>query len=92
MSNALGQRPIFHLSSLIFHLNPMPNEYETRVLDIDVGEIEKKLLSLGATLTEKEVVMKRRVFDIQPYDNEDKGKRLRLRQQGDKTTLAYKER
>ena len=35
--------------------------------------------------------MKRWVFDIQSHEG-NQGKRLRLRQQGDKTTLTYKER
>ncbi len=69
----------------------MQNEYETKILDIKISEIEEKLNKLGATLVEDETLMRRRVFDVLEH-SEKKGKRFRLRQKWDKTTLTYKER
>lgn len=69
----------------------MFHEYETKVLDINIAEIEEKLHKLWAALLEDEVLMKRRVFDVESHSG-NKGKRFRLRQKGDKTTLTYKER
>jgi len=69
----------------------MFHEYETKILDINVAEIEEKLHKLWAALLEDEVLMKRRVFDTQSHSG-NTGKRFRLRQKGDKTTLTYKER
>lgn len=69
----------------------MQHEYETKVIDINVAETEEKLHKLWAALLEDEVLMKRRVFDVEPHSG-NKWKRFRLRQKGDKTTLTYKER
>ena len=66
-------------------------EFETKVLDINVAEIEEKLKAIWATLTEDTTLMKRRVFDIQAHKDES-GKRFRLRQKWEKTTLTFKER
>jgi len=65
----------------------MATEYETKVLDIDVDEIDKKLLRLGAK-KEPEVLMKRWVFDI----NSSKNEWIRLRNDGKKSTITYKHR
>jgi adenylate cyclase, class 2 len=69
----------------------MQQEYETKILDINVAEIEKKLQALGAELADDETLMKRRVFDVESHSG-NKGKRFRLRQKGEKATLTYKER
>ncbi|MBI2530578.1 MAG: class IV adenylate cyclase [Candidatus Diapherotrites archaeon] len=63
----------------------MTTEFETKVLDIDVAEIERKLLALGAK-REPEVLMKRWIFDIDPSKDEW----IRLRDNGHKTTITYK--
>ena len=65
----------------------MAKEYETKVLDINVKEIEEKLKKIGAK-KESDVLMKRWVFDIDP----SKDKWIRLRDDGKKTTLTYKYR
>lgn len=65
----------------------MPNEFETKVLDINVLEIEKKLLNLRAK-KQPEVLMKRWVFDINPSCYEW----ARLRDNENKTTLTYKKK
>jgi len=69
----------------------MFHEYETKILDINITEIEKKLEELWATLIKPEILMRRRVFDVQAHSG-NTGKQFRLRQQGNKTTLTYKER
>ncbi len=69
----------------------MFHEYETKILDINVNEIETKLNKLWAALIKPETLMRRRVFDVQAH-SQNTGKRFRLRQQGNKTTLTYKER
>jgi adenylate cyclase class 2 len=69
----------------------MQHEYETKIIDINVAEIEEKLQKLGAVLTKPETLMKRRVFDIEPHVG-NYGKRIRLREERGKTTLTYKER
>ncbi len=66
-------------------------EFETTVLNINVTEIEEKLQQLWAVVSEDTTLMKRRVFDIEAHAD-GKGKRFRLRQKGNKTTLTYKER
>ena len=69
----------------------MFHEYETKILDIDVVEIEEKLSKLWAVLLKPETLMRRRVFDIEPHVG-NYGKRIRLREERGKTTLTYKER
>ncbi|MFH1505394.1 MAG: CYTH domain-containing protein [archaeon] len=65
----------------------MAQEFETRVLDIDVKKIEDKLTKLGAKV-EDEVLMKRWVFDIDGPNQQW----IRLRDNGKKVTIAYKNR
>jgi len=63
----------------------MPIEFETKILGIDEEEIERKLLELGAK-RKPEVLFKRWIFDLEA------GKWLRLRSDGKKKTLTYKNR
>jgi len=65
----------------------MKTEYEVRVLEIDTEEIIKKLESLGAK-KEAEYDQKRYVYDLLEKDD---GKWIRLRTNGTKTTLTYKD-
>ena len=63
-------------------------EIELRAYDIDTEALRETLQNLGATaLGTKE--MQRAVFDVQPANP---NKWIRLRNEGDKTTLAIKER
>lgn len=64
----------------------MHTEYEVRVLEIDREELVKKLEELGAK-TEWDRVQKRYVYDFIPKID---GKWIRLRTNGDKTTLTIK--
>ena len=70
----------------------MQQEFETKVLDINVPEIIEKLEAIWATLKQPEIAMRRRVFNIKEDDEKGQGMRMRLRQIGNKTTLTYKER
>ena len=63
----------------------MDLEFETKVLDINIKTIEKKLTKLKAK-KEAEVTMKRWVFDIDSTKDEF----MRLRDEGKKVTLTYK--
>lgn len=64
----------------------MDTEYEVRVLEIDVLEVEKKLKELGADFS-WDCLQKRYVYDFIPKVD---GKWIRLRTNGDKTTLTIK--
>lgn len=61
-------------------------EYEVRVLEINVKEIEKKLKEVGAKFC-WDHLQKRYVYDFMP---KIEGKWIRLRTNGDKTTLTIK--
>ena len=61
-------------------------EYEVRVLEVDVKEIEKKLKEVGAKFC-WDHLQKRYVYDFMP---KIEGKWIRLRTNGDKTTLTIK--
>lgn len=64
----------------------MHTEYEIRILDINKEEIIKKLENLGATKI-SEYNYKRRVYNFNPPRDH---KWIRLRTDGDKTTLTIK--
>lgn len=64
----------------------MHTEYEVRFLEIDVVAIKKKLDELGAEL-QWDLLQKRYVYNFIP---KVEGKWIRLRTNGDKTTLTIK--
>ena len=66
----------------------MENEYEITVLDIDVMKIEKKLLEIGA-VKEGEFFQKRNLYN---FHEEYRGRFIRLRTNGTKTTLTIKDK
>jgi len=65
----------------------METEFEVKILDIDVNKIISKLESLGAKKL-KETLQKRYVYDFIPKKEKSW---IRLRTNGEKTTLAIKE-
>lgn len=67
----------------------MNKEYETKVIHINKEEIIKKLKDLGAKKT-KDALMRRWVFDWVDKDPEKVNEWIRLRDEGDKTTITYK--
>lgn len=66
----------------------MESEYEITVLDIDVSEIEKKLESIGA-VKQGEYFQKRNLYN---FHEEYRGRFIRLRTNGEKTTLTIKDK
>ena len=64
----------------------MHTEYEVRILEIDKDEIVKKLESLHATF-EWDRIQRRYVYDFIP---KEENKWIRLRTNGEKTTLTIK--
>lgn len=69
----------------------MSEEYEVKFLNIDVEKIEKKLLELGAK-KEFDRVYKVRIFDFPGFPLNEKAAWVRLRDEGDKIFLTYKQR
>lgn len=65
----------------------MDTEYEIRVLEVNVKDLENKLNNIGA-IKIGEFHQKRYVYDLNPIQ---KGKWIRLRTNGKKTTLTYKD-
>lgn len=64
----------------------MHTEYEVRVLEINVEDIKKKLEDIGAEF-QWDLIQRRYVYDFIP---KVEGKWIRLRTNGDKTTLTIK--
>ena len=65
----------------------MKTEYEIRVLEIDTEQVVNTLDKLGAKKL-GEYNQRRYVYDLKPVQD---GKWIRLRTNGQKTTLAYKD-
>lgn len=65
----------------------MKTEFEVKILDINVAKIKKKLKAIGAK-KHLERNMRRHVYDI---NLENKHTWIRLRDDGEKTTLTVKE-
>lgn len=69
----------------------METEIEAKWLDIKPDEIRDKLKALGASLQYPETNMRRKVFDFDDNRLEKKGGWIRVRDEGDKVTLSYKQ-
>jgi len=68
----------------------METEYEVKILDINIEDIQNKLKKIKATKI-AERSMKRLVYDIKLDKTEHLGKWIRLRDNGKKITLTIKE-
>lgn len=66
-------------------------EFEIKFLDINSTEIEQKLLSLGAQKV-ADYHYRRIVFDYSDFRLDKQGAWLRLRDEGEKITLTFKQR
>lgn len=66
-------------------------EIEVKFLDIDPIEVEKKILSLGGT-KKFDRVFRRIVFDTPDLSLNSKGAWIRLRDEGERIALSYKQR
>lgn len=69
----------------------MNTEIEAKFLDINPSELRGKLRNIGATLEYVERLMKRKTFDDQDRKLRKVGGWIRLRDEGDKITLSYKQ-
>lgn len=67
------------------------DEIEVTFLNIDVEAVREKLSSLGA-VHKKTYLSKRKLFDFPGLPLDTQNKWLRLRDEGDRITLTYKER
>ena len=69
----------------------MQTEIEAKWLNIDIAEMRKRLISAGAKLITPERLMVRSVFDYSDKRLEKIGGWVRVRDEGDKITLSYKQ-
>lgn len=69
----------------------MEIEIEAKFLNVDVNALREALERNGATLIHEERLMRRKNFDHPDSRLEKIGGWIRVRDEGDKTTLAYKQ-
>ena len=69
----------------------MKTEIEGKFLDINKEELRKRLVLFKAKLVHKERLMKRVNFDYEDHRLEKIGGWVRIRDEGDKITLVYKQ-
>lgn len=69
----------------------MQTEIEAKWLAIHAGDIRQKLEQAGAMLVSSERLMVRRIFDYPDRRLEQVGGWVRVRDEGDKITLSYKQ-
>jgi len=69
----------------------MQTEIEAKWLNADITEMRKRLTSAGATLITPERLMVRSVYDYTDKRLEKIGGWIRVRNEGDKITLSYKQ-
>lgn len=69
----------------------MKPEIEAKFLNVDFDDLRAKLTTLGARCRQRMRVMSRKNFDFPDGRLESVGGWVRVRDEGDKTTLAYKQ-
>lgn len=69
----------------------MQTEIEAKWLNVDKDEVRAKLEAIGAELVQSERLMVRSVYDFTDKSLEAKKGWVRVRNEGDKTTLTYKQ-
>lgn len=69
----------------------MDTELEAKWLNINHDEMRDKLRASGATLLQPERLMTRKVFDYEDKGLEHNGGWVRVRDEGDKITMSYKQ-
>jgi adenylate cyclase class 2 len=69
----------------------MAQEIEAKILNVDVQKLEEKLLSFGAE-RKSEKLFRAMAFDYPGYPMDKEAAWVRLRDEGDKITMAYKKR
>ena len=73
----------------MFHRNNMYTEFEATFPNIDRAALRKRLVRAGAKLQKGNYLMKRFTFNL-PSGHEVPGAWLRVRDEGDRTTLSLK--
>lgn len=69
----------------------MKTEIEAKFLDINLIQIREKLTTIGAQLMQPERLMKRKNFDFPDFRLEKNNGWIRVRDEGNKITLSYKQ-
>ena len=69
----------------------MQTEIEAKFPDIDPVDLRGRLKKIGATQKHPEVLMKRKTFDLPDNSLYAIGGWIRVRDEGDKITLSYKQ-
>ena len=69
----------------------MQTEIEAKWLNIDIDAMRNKLKNIGAILVVPERMMTRSPFDFPDFSLEKKHGWVRVRNEGNKTTLSYKQ-
>ncbi len=69
----------------------MDIEIEAKFLDVDAAALRAKLAAVGAKQEHPEILMKREVFDYQDLRLEKIGGWARVREEGSKITMSYKQ-
>lgn len=72
----------------------MQTEIEVKFLDVDHDNVRDKLKSIGAVCEQPMRLMRRAMFDYPDdrFQKNDHSRRLRVRDEGDKTTVTYKQK
>lgn len=69
----------------------MKQEIEVKFLDVDFDDVRANLKKLGAVCEQPMRVMQRVIMDTPDYALRQKGGYIRIRNEGNKTTLTYKQ-
>ncbi|HMS23700.1 MAG TPA: class IV adenylate cyclase [Candidatus Saccharibacteria bacterium] len=69
----------------------MENEIEVKFLDVDFDDIRKKLKSINASQTQPMRVLRRSILDYPGNKLQKNNSYVRVRDEGDKITLTYKQ-
>lgn len=67
----------------------MKTEYEAKFLNVDIDDIRERLIEVGAELVKPMRLMRRVTIDTP--EMQEKGGFLRVRDEGDRITLTYKQ-
>ncbi len=69
----------------------MKTEIEAKFLDVDFDKVRTKLRELGAVCEQSMRTIKRKHYDFADFSLNAKSGFVRLRDEGDKITLSYKQ-
>lgn len=69
----------------------MQTEIEAKFLNVDADDLQEKLKKIGASMEYGETLMRRKTYDDKNGDLRKIGGWVRVRDEGDKVTLSYKQ-